>query len=245
MNQLVFIENQQVVTDSLTISEVFGKNHNHVLRDIETQIEKLNEAGEQQWGVSNFGQTQYQHPQNKQWYPKFNMTEDAFTLIAMSYVTPEAMKMKVKFIQEFKRMREFIESQQQKKFTAREQLQLIMQANEETAQRVDAIEEKVQILHDTMRMDSKQENELNNYGRSVAMKALGGKESNAYKQISGQAFRALWRDVHNHFGVSTYKDVPKSKFDEAMYFISVWQPSTSLRIKIENCNRQIQLQLVK
>lgn len=56
-------------------------------------------------GVANFGEAQYQHPQNKQWYPKFDMTEDAFAIVAMSYTTPEAMKMKVKFITEFKRMR--------------------------------------------------------------------------------------------------------------------------------------------
>ncbi|MEK4425913.1 ORF6C domain-containing protein [Solibacillus sp. FSL K6-1523] len=245
MNQLVFIENKQVVTDSVTIAEVFGKEHFNVTNDIKNQISKLTDAGESEWGALNFQETQYQHSQNKQWYPKFKMTEDGFTLVAMSYVTPEAMKMKVKFIQEFKRMREFIESQQHKKFSAREQLLLIMQANEETAERVDAIEEKVNILHDTMRMDSKQEKEMNYYGKSIAMKALGGKESNAYKQISGQAFRSLWKDMHNHFGISSYKDVPRSKFEEAMYFISKWQPSTSLRIEIENCNKQMQLKLVK
>lgn len=135
--------------------------------------------------------------------------------------------------------------EQQKKFTAREQLLLIMQANEETAQRVDAIEEKVNVLHDTMRIDSKQEKEMNYYGKAKAIEALGGKESNAYKQIGKQAFNALWKDMHNHFDVSTYKDIPKSRFDEAMRFISMWQPSTSLRMDIENCNRQIQLQLVK
>jgi Rha family phage regulatory protein len=106
MNQLVFITNNQVVTDSLTVAEVFGKEHKHVLRDIEQQLEKLNEAGEEAWGVSNFGQTQYQHDQNKQWYKKFLLTEEAFTLVAFAYITPEAMKMKIKFIQEFKRMRE-------------------------------------------------------------------------------------------------------------------------------------------
>jgi Rha family phage regulatory protein len=106
MNQLVFIENGQAVTDSLTVAEVFGKEHKHVLRDIEQQLEKLIEAGEENWGVSNFGQTHYQHPQNKQWYKKYFLTEEAFTIVAMSYVTPEAMKFKVKFIQEFKRMRE-------------------------------------------------------------------------------------------------------------------------------------------
>lgn len=243
MNQLVFIDNEKVVTDSLTISEVFKKRHSDVLRDIEVQISKLNEAEEQDFGKRNFALSNYQSGTRD--YKKYNLSEEAFTLVAMAYVTPEAMKMKVKFIQEFKRMREYIENQQQKKFTAREQLLLIMQANEETAQRVDAIEEKINILHDTMRMDSKQEKEMNYYGKKIAMKALGGKDSNAYKQIGGQAFKALWKDVHNHFDVSSYKDVPKSKFDEAMHFISMWQPSTSLRIEIENCNRQIQLQLVK
>lgn len=106
MNQLVFIEGGRAVTDSLTMAEVFGKEHRNVVRDIEIQLEKLLEAGEQEWGVLNFEQTQYQHPQNKQWYPKYNLTEDAFAIVAMSYVTPEAMKMKVKFLEEFKRMRE-------------------------------------------------------------------------------------------------------------------------------------------
>ena len=39
MNQLVFVENNEVVTDSLTIAEMFGKEHKNVLRDIQTQIE--------------------------------------------------------------------------------------------------------------------------------------------------------------------------------------------------------------
>ncbi|MGJ9460071.1 Rha family transcriptional regulator [Oceanobacillus sp. CF4.6] len=110
MNELVFIDNGQAVTDSLAVSEVFNKNHNHVLRDIESQLEKLNQADEQKWGMTNFGQTQYQHPQNKQWYTKYNLTEDAFAIIAMSYVTPEAMKMKIKFLNEFKRMKQELEN---------------------------------------------------------------------------------------------------------------------------------------
>lgn len=106
MNKLVFIDKNRPVTDSLKVAEVFGKSHDNVIRDIRQQIEKLIEAGEGHWGVLNFEDTQYQHPQNKQWYPKYNLTEDAFAIVAMSYVTPEAMKMKVKFLEEFKRMRD-------------------------------------------------------------------------------------------------------------------------------------------
>jgi Rha family phage regulatory protein len=111
--QLVFIDNNRVVTDSLTVAECFGKRHDLVLRDIENQISKLKEAGEGEWGVLNFAETQYQHPQNKQWYKKYLLTEEAFTLVAFSYVTPEAMKMKVRFIEEFKRMKEELQKRQQ------------------------------------------------------------------------------------------------------------------------------------
>ncbi|WP_036715514.1 Rha family transcriptional regulator, partial [Paenibacillus ehimensis] len=110
MNKLVFIENNRPVTDSLTVADVFGKEHRNVLADIENQIRKLTEAGEREWGLLNFQQTQYQHQQNKQWYPKFNLTEDAFAIVAMSYVTPEAMRMKVRFLEEFKRMREALQA---------------------------------------------------------------------------------------------------------------------------------------
>ena len=40
-NQLVFIKENNAVTDSLTIAEMFGKNHDNVLRDIRTQMENL------------------------------------------------------------------------------------------------------------------------------------------------------------------------------------------------------------
>jgi Rha family phage regulatory protein len=114
MNQLVFIENNQAVTDSLTVAEVFGKRHDNVISDIENQITKLKEAGEEEFSLLNFKESSYTNERGRQ-YRKINMTEDAFTLIAMSYVTPEAMKFKIKFINEFKRMREELIKQNQPK----------------------------------------------------------------------------------------------------------------------------------
>ncbi|WP_339273815.1 Rha family transcriptional regulator [Paenibacillus sp. FSL W8-0426] len=102
--QWVFIDNGRVLTDSLTVARVFDKKHDHVLRDIRQQLSKLSEAGETEWGITNFGETPYTHPQNGQTYQKYVMTEDGFAIIAMSYVTPAAMKMKVRFIEQFKQM---------------------------------------------------------------------------------------------------------------------------------------------
>lgn len=141
--QLVFIDNNRVVTDSLTVAEVFGKRHDHVLRDIEVQIEKLREAGENEWGLLNFGEAHYQHPQNKQWYKKYLLTEEAFTLVAFAYTTPEAMKMKVRFIEEFKRMKEELQKRQQtlQPKTTAEMLLMYAQQMVETERKLKALEE--------------------------------------------------------------------------------------------------------
>lgn len=132
--KLVFIENNRPVTDSLTVAETFGKRHADVIRDIEVQISKLDEAGMSDWGIRNFAHTQYQHPQNKQWYPKIDMTEEGFAIVAMAYVTPETMKMKVKFLAEFKRMHDELNKPQfalpQTKIEALEAYLLEMKRNE-------------------------------------------------------------------------------------------------------------------
>ncbi|MDO3681969.1 phage antirepressor KilAC domain-containing protein [Paenibacillus ehimensis] len=109
MNKLVFIENNCPVTDSLTVAEVFGKQHDDVLRDVRKQIEKLHAAGEMEFSLRNFAESTYTNDRGRA-YPKINLTEDAFAIVAMSYVTPEAMKMKVRFLEEFKRMREALQA---------------------------------------------------------------------------------------------------------------------------------------
>ena len=82
MEDLVIMQNKQAVTTSLKVAEVFGKNHNHIIRDI-SALEK---------GLSNFGQAQqmfvkstYTHPQNHQEYPMYYMNRDGFTLLAMGF----------------------------------------------------------------------------------------------------------------------------------------------------------------
>ncbi|MFW2079669.1 Rha family transcriptional regulator [Acinetobacter guillouiae] len=38
LSQAVFIQNQQIKTDSLKVAEAFGKQHSHVIRTIEKNI---------------------------------------------------------------------------------------------------------------------------------------------------------------------------------------------------------------
>jgi len=111
MNKIVFIENGKVFTDSLILAEKFGKEHKNVLADIENQIDKLGEANEKEFSRLNFQLSYYINDRGRK-YPKYDLTEDAFAIVAMSYITPEAMKMKVRFIEEFKLMRQQLSGSQ-------------------------------------------------------------------------------------------------------------------------------------
>lgn len=85
----------QDVTTSLKVAEVFGKNHNHVLRDIE------NLSCSDGFRLSNFGHTPYVHPQNGQTYTMVEMTKDGFAFLAMGYTGAKAGEFKERFINEF------------------------------------------------------------------------------------------------------------------------------------------------
>lgn len=235
MNQLVFIENQKVVTDSLTIAEMFGKDHKNVLRDINTQI---NYAGIE-FAQLNFEPGSYLD-KNNQSRPKFNLTEEAFTLVVFSYNTKEAVQTKIKFIQEFKRMREYIESQQQQ---AQDPVELALETSLKNYQEIKSIKGDVDLLKNSMRIDGAQEFALNAQGKAKVLEVLGGYDSAAYNAISKKVFAQLWRDFKNYFKLPRYSELPKSKFDDGVYFISKWHPPTAMELEIENINKQRHLEL--
>lgn len=236
MNQLVFIQNNQVITDSLTIAEMFSKGHDNVLRDIRKQVEF---AGEE-FSLLNFEESIYESRGKR--YPKFNLTEEAFALVVFSYNTKEAVQTKIKFIQEFKRMKEFIQKQNQQ---VQDPVELALQTSLKNYQEIKSIKGDVEYLMDHMRIDGTQEFALNSQGKAKVFEVLGGYDSSAYNAVGRKAFAELWRDFKRHFQLPRYSELPKTKFDDAVYFISKWRPSTSLEIEIESYNKQTQLKLVK
>ncbi|MGG3846704.1 Rha family transcriptional regulator [Aeribacillus composti] len=204
MNQLVFIDNGRVLTDSLTVANVFEKDHRNVIRDIETQISKLNEAGESEWGVLNFEQTQYQHPQNKQFYKKYLLTEEAFTLVAMSYVTPEAMKMKVRFIEEFKRMKQELQLRNQPSYMIEDPIKRAERWIEETKEK-QALQQKLQIAAPKAEMYDVALSADNAQTMSIVAKTLGFGRNKLFSFLRDQ-------------GVLRHNNEPYQEFIDRGYF---------------------------
>ncbi|AZR79051.1 ORF6C domain-containing protein [Bacillus thuringiensis] len=221
VSEFVFTERNQVVTDSLTMAQMFGKEHKNVMRDIEVQLEKLFEANEAEWGQLNFEHTQYQHYQNKQWYPKFNLTEDAFSIVAMSYITPEAMKMKIKFLQEFKRMKEHIQKLQQQPESVEDAIIYSMTELKQIKSRQDHTEEEM----NKMKLLVDNELWLTEQHKGAVQRKVKQRVFELKKEgYDNASYQGIYGALKRHFGVAKYDKIPRKYYQNAMRFIAGWYP---------------------
>ncbi|EJR56746.1 rha family phage regulatory protein [Bacillus cereus VD115] len=219
VSEFVFMEGNKVITDSLAMSQMFGKEHKNVIRDIEIQLEKLVEANETDWGQLNFEHTQYQHYQNKQWYPKFNLTEDAFAIVAMSYITPEAMKMKIRFLQEFKRMKEYIQKQQQP--SVEDSIIYSMTELKQIKSRQDHTEEEM----NKMKLLVDNELWLTEQHKGAVQHKVKQRVFELKKEgYDNASYQGIYGALKRHFGVAKYDKIPRKYYQNAMRFIAGWYP---------------------
>lgn len=119
-------------------------------------------------------------------------------------------------------------------------MELALQAALDHERKIKAIETDVDYLKNNMRIDGVQQQQIQATAKQSIIHALGGQESIAYKEISKKAFSAFWNEFKQYFKVPRYGDLPKMKMDEAIRFIELWRPSTSLQMEIDSCNSQMQ-----
>ncbi|AFQ18157.1 Rha family transcriptional regulator [Bacillus thuringiensis] len=216
-NKLVFESNGKIVTDSLTIASMFGKEHNNVLKDVRKQIDY---AG-QEFGQVNFHQSTYINTQNKR-MPKYDLTEEAFALVAMSYNTKEAVQMKIKFIEEFKRMKQHIQNQQQLPKDPMSILKLTFDVLEDQKQEIQDIKSDVKDLRENAPLYAIECDEVSKVVRKLGVLLLGGKESNAYRDVSlrKKVYSDIYSQLHREFGISSYKAIKRHHLDRAIQIIN-------------------------
>lgn len=118
-------------------------------------------------------------------------------------------------------------------------LELALKAALEHEQAIKEIKTDVDYLKESMRIDGLQQQEIQHSAKQSIVQALGGKDSIAYQEISKKVFSAFWNEFKQYFKVPRYGDIPKVKYEEALRFISLWRPSTSLQIEIDSCNSQM------
>ncbi|OJT67566.1 Rha family transcriptional regulator [Bacillus licheniformis] len=224
-NQLVFIKENIAVTDSLTIAEMFDKQHKDVLRDIRTQMDY---AGEE-FAQRNFAPGDYRD-KNNQTRPKYDLTEEAFTLVVFGYNTKEAVQTKIKFIQEFKRMKEYIQKQQQPKaMNAKESIianmKLTIQLNEDVGEMKEDIKQLRHDLDKKLTLDYSQQQAMRNAVNKRVHKLWNeNKVDKTFYETTRRVYTALWKNLKDAYRVNAYPNILQKDFEEAMSFIEGWRP---------------------
>ncbi|ASZ15643.1 transcriptional regulator [Bacillus cereus] len=97
MSNIVFIENNEVVTDSLMVAEIFGKQHKNILQSIRN-LECSKEFNE-----LNFQPVNYIDGKGEK-RPKYLIKRDGLSFLVMGFTGEKAAQFKEMYIMEFNRM---------------------------------------------------------------------------------------------------------------------------------------------
>lgn len=127
--------------------------------------------------------------------------------------------------------------------STQEQIALIAQGTTELYQRVEGVESRIKDLEETMTLDHGQQYFLEKTVNKTVISVLGGKESNAYKQIGRKVFAECNGDLKSYFKVNARGNVPKKRYEEAVSYAENWKPCTNTQMRIEQCNAQQNLKL--
>lgn len=97
MDNLVRLENGKLTVTSKELADVFGKNHRHVIRDVESL------ECSQEFGLLNFEESTFTTSQNKK-HKCYKITRDGFAFLAMGFTGRNAAKWKEAYIKAFNEM---------------------------------------------------------------------------------------------------------------------------------------------
>ncbi|WP_242300701.1 Rha family transcriptional regulator [Bacillus cereus group sp. BfR-BA-01494] len=226
-NNLVFVnDNNEVVTDSLTVAGVFGKKHKNVIRDIHNLHNQLEEKGK-----LNFEPISYNDSMNREQL-KYNLTKDGFTLLVMGFTGKQALQFKVKYIEEFNKMEQHIKDQQQAQpKTALDQIQqLLLEGTMELKEKVESLEtftkegfgDIQKEFINKMTIDSQQQRIMQNTVEA-SVRYCWNNGTNHGRFTKRQLFSKAHRRLKDRYGVSSYKDILSKDFEEAINYMRNWK----------------------
>lgn len=230
---------EQTLT-SMEVAEMVDKEHKELLRDIRRYCSQL---GESKIALTDFfTESTYKTEQNKE-MPCYKVTKKGCEFISHKLTGVKGSAFTARYIDRFHEMEDAIKNPVVG-MSAMDQIRLIAQGSMELEHRIDDVDKKVGHLENTMNIDYAQQQQLKNFANEVVVKSLGGKKSPAYKykddengKLSSRMFKAFWRDFKNHFRINAYANLPRVKFDEAMRYVNIWEPTTNDQLEIGRINR--------
>ena len=220
---------EQKYIDSREVAEMVGKAHNDLLKDIRRYCEQLGQGNIPQSDF--FTESTYQNSQNKT-MPCYLVSKKGCEFIAHKLTGIKGTEFTAKYINRFHDMEEEIQNPFQ---NLSPEMKAILMHDKKLVK----IDERVTNLENTMTIDYGQQQVLGETVNHVVVEHLGGKNSEAHKEIGKKVFAECNRDLKHYFHVNARNNVPKKKFEEAVEYVKTWNPCTNTLLLIKECNSQM------
>ena len=234
-NQLINASATETI-DSREVAEMVDMEHKNLLSKIRKYIEILD--GSKLSSHQFFVPSTYVNNQNKE-QPCYLLTKKGCEMVANKLTGEKGVIFTAKYVNRFEEMEKQIKIPK----TDREILFLSVKVQEETAQRVDVLEEKVSSLEKSTTIDSSQQQILEKIAKATVIRTLGGFDSRAYQLMGRKIFSNIWRDYKNYFKLGSFRDTLKTEFENAKEYLESWSPEVNTSLKIKEYNSQLAMNL--
>ena len=171
--------NGVLVTTSNRVAEELGVNHRDLLGKIDGYIKKFGGA---ELSADFYIASEYVHPQNKQTYRNYLITEKGIAQLIGGYsgAVPKAFDLNVAYINKFEEMKEAL--REQKTLSIPEQLLINAQYLVEVEKRINSVQENVEeFKKDISRLENNQRREVtSNHLTVIAYAHIKGIKPKSY-----------------------------------------------------------------
>ena len=128
--------------------------------------------------------------------------------------------------------------------TTEQQIQILAQGNVNLANRIEGVENKVEILENDMPLYICEVDEIQGHVKRKAVKVLGGKDSEAYQDASLRAsvFKDMYSQLKREYGcVASYKSIKRKYIADVHEFIDGYELPTVLSEQVQHANAQLSM----
>lgn len=235
-NEIIIKDSIQTI-DSREVAKMIDVTHANLLKKVRSYEEILTKS--KLTSLDFFIPSEYKDPKGEL-RTCYLLTKKGCEMVANKLTGEKGVIFTAKYVTRFEEMEKGIAVPKIPTNT-REILMLTIKAHEETAQRVDKLEDKVSNLANTMTVTSSQQYTLNKIAKEHILSILGGKDTPAYLSLSKKVFSAMWRDYKNYFKIPSYRDTLQSSYETAMNYLKNWRPDMNLAMEIDYTNRQMSI----
>lgn len=229
------VKEQQQVIDSRDVAEMLGKQHAHLVRDIDNHVEVISQNPNLD-ADDYYIESSYQAGTGKS-YRCYLLTKLGCEMIANKLTGEKGILFTAFYVKHFNQMEKATQ------VTPEQSLAMLFRSQADLLEETQVIKEDVNLLKGEMRLTSSDEQMFSELANKRVITSLGGKSAPAYRDASLRqtVYAQFWKEFKRYFEIARKGDLPRVKLQEAKVFIREWTPNTENRMAISKLNDQLQL----